>query len=178
MHELFLLFQKAVPSLLSLLARSDRCFLFSLLVEEKTTVVAEKRENDRFLKRRCDQGGERDACIAIHSRSGSADTTLSRLIPLSPPPRVRYFPDHTCDVKRRNNRRHDHSIESMTEPISTGYRLEVIALPLPPTIRHKLQIAGFRTTGDLLGVQPLDLAHGQSRYIERLCLTRSKAKGM
>lgn len=40
------------------------------------------------------------------------------------------------------------------------YRLDVIALPLPPTIRHKLQVAGFRTTGDLQGVQPLDLARG------------------
>jgi len=41
-----------------------------------------------------------------------------------------------------------------------AYRLEVVALPLPPGIRHKLQCAGFRTTGDLEGVQPLDLANG------------------
>ena len=39
-------------------------------------------------------------------------------------------------------------------------RLEVAALPLPPTVRHKLQSAGFRSTGDLEGIQPLDLATG------------------
>ena len=39
-------------------------------------------------------------------------------------------------------------------------RLDVVVLPLPPTVRHKLQCAGFKTTGDLEGVQPLDLAQG------------------
>ena len=42
-----------------------------------------------------------------------------------------------------------------------GARLEVAALPLPPTLRQKLQCAGFRTTGDLEGIQPLDLANGK-----------------
>lgn len=41
-----------------------------------------------------------------------------------------------------------------------GARLDVAALPLPPTVRHKLQCAGFRTTKDLEGIQPLDLANG------------------
>jgi RAD51-like protein 2 len=38
--------------------------------------------------------------------------------------------------------------------------MEVSALPLPPSIRLKLQCAGFRTTADLAPVQPLDLAQG------------------
>jgi hypothetical protein len=41
-----------------------------------------------------------------------------------------------------------------------GARLDVAALPLPPTVRYKLQCAGFRTTKDLEGIQPLDLANG------------------
>ena len=44
-----------------------------------------------------------------------------------------------------------------------GARLDVAALPLPPTVRHKLQCAGFRTTADLEGIQPLDLANGKMR---------------
>lgn len=39
-------------------------------------------------------------------------------------------------------------------------QIEVLALPLPPSIRQKLQISGFRTTEDLQGIQPLDLAQG------------------
>lgn len=39
-----------------------------------------------------------------------------------------------------------------------GARLDVAVLPLPPSIRNKLQLAGFRTTLDLEGIRPLDLA--------------------
>jgi hypothetical protein len=49
-----------------------------------------------------------------------------------------------------------------------GYRLEVAALPLPPTLRHKLQCAGFRTTGDLQAVQPVDLANGALHAVQQL----------
>jgi hypothetical protein len=45
-----------------------------------------------------------------------------------------------------------------------GARLDVAALPLPPTVRHKLQLAGFRTTADLEGIQPLDLANGEIAF--------------
>ena len=42
-------------------------------------------------------------------------------------------------------------------------RQEVITLPLPPTLRQLLVSAGFRTTADLDGVGPLDLASGKVR---------------
>jgi hypothetical protein len=42
-----------------------------------------------------------------------------------------------------------------------GPRLDVVGLPLNPTVRHKLQCAGFRTTADLAGVAgPVELATG------------------
>ena len=46
--------------------------------------------------------------------------------------------------------------------------LDVIALALPPTIRHKLQCAGFRTTIDLINIGPIDLAAGAPTHT--LCL--------
>ena len=39
-------------------------------------------------------------------------------------------------------------------------RQEVASLPLNPSIRNKLLCAGFRTTGDLEGIGPVDLAAG------------------
>lgn len=42
-----------------------------------------------------------------------------------------------------------------------AHRLEVGALPLPPSVRLKLQCAGFRTTADLEGAAgPVELAAG------------------
>ena len=49
----------------------------------------------------------------------------------------------------------------MAHPIA---RLDVAALPLSRLIRQKLQDAGFRTTADLEGVLPLDLATGTPAY--------------
>jgi hypothetical protein len=48
-----------------------------------------------------------------------------------------------------------------------GARLDVAALPLPPTLRHKLQCAGFRTTADFEGYQPTDLALGKEKTSHR-----------
>lgn len=39
-------------------------------------------------------------------------------------------------------------------------RQEVLTLPLQPTLRNLLIAAGFRTTADLEGIGPLDLASG------------------
>lgn len=40
-------------------------------------------------------------------------------------------------------------------------RLEVVGLPLNPSVRHKLQSAGFRTTADIAAVAgPVELATG------------------
>lgn len=40
-------------------------------------------------------------------------------------------------------------------------RLDVVGLALNPTVRHKLQCAGFRTTADLAAVAgPVELATG------------------
>ena len=39
-------------------------------------------------------------------------------------------------------------------------RLDVLALPLAPSLRSKLLTAGFRTTRDLDGIGPVDLAKG------------------
>ena len=39
-------------------------------------------------------------------------------------------------------------------------RQEVASLPLNPSVRNKLLCAGFRTTGDLEGIGPVDLAAG------------------
>ncbi|KAK9813256.1 hypothetical protein WJX72_011511 [[Myrmecia] bisecta] len=39
-----------------------------------------------------------------------------------------------------------------------GPRLEVLGLALAPGLRHKLQCAGFRTSADLEGIGPVDLA--------------------
>lgn len=42
-------------------------------------------------------------------------------------------------------------------------RQEVITLALQPSLRQLLVSAGFRTTADLEGVSPLDLASGTPR---------------
>ena len=40
-------------------------------------------------------------------------------------------------------------------------RLDIVGLPLSPSVRHKLQCAGFRTTAELAGVAgPVELATG------------------
>ena len=39
-------------------------------------------------------------------------------------------------------------------------RMDVGALPLNPSLRTKLQAAGFRTTAELEGIGPVDLAAG------------------
>ena len=41
-------------------------------------------------------------------------------------------------------------------------QLDVVGLPLNPTVRHKLQCAGFRTTAELAAVAgPVELATGR-----------------
>lgn len=42
-------------------------------------------------------------------------------------------------------------------------RLDVGALPLNPSLRTKLQAAGFRTTAEFVGIGPVDLATGGGR---------------
>ena len=54
-----------------------------------------------------------------------------------------------------------------------GARLDVAVLPLPPSIRSKLQLAGFRTTLDLEGVEPQDLAAETHITQEEATLTLS-----
>lgn len=44
-----------------------------------------------------------------------------------------------------------------------GPRQEVITLPLPPSLRQLLVSAGFRTTADLEGTSPVDLATGERK---------------
>lgn len=40
-------------------------------------------------------------------------------------------------------------------------RLDIVGLPLSPSVRHKLQCAGFRTTAEVAGVAgPVELATG------------------
>lgn len=45
-------------------------------------------------------------------------------------------------------------------------RLEVAALDIPPSVRHNLQCAGFRTVADMEGVQLEDLAAGTVLRVE------------
>jgi RAD51-like protein 2 len=54
-----------------------------------------------------------------------------------------------------------------------GARLDVAVLPLPPSIRSKLQLAGFRTTLDLEGVESQDLAAEAHITQEEATLTLS-----
>lgn len=44
--------------------------------------------------------------------------------------------------------------------MSHAPRQEVLCLPLPPHLRQKLMAAGFRTRGDLEGVDPVHISRG------------------
>lgn len=42
----------------------------------------------------------------------------------------------------------------------SGYRLGIATLPLAPSVRAKLEAAGFTSRGDLENIGPIDLARG------------------
>lgn len=54
---------------------------------------------------------------------------------------------------------------SCTPLMSAAFRLEVTSLPINPSIRNKLLCSGFRSSADLDGIGPVDLATGNSFFV-------------